>query len=242
MYLGRADMLCPPVVSGFVPIAAVSNCTKILDKGSDNSGKPRRIALHLLVPFFAYHVGRSFGIIGAAMDTSNSITAAVFSAFLKCPTKAHLMAIGEPAPGAFFTDIEARISSMYKAAAKQRFPIKAEMAELLDFGQLWRGLGYEAITHHVDCDTAVYNFAPPPHRIGSPPTAGINVIRHLCPRPAFTLGQAGSFRQPARVFRCARAIADHRNTGRHRNTDLRRWLPPQNRENWGPRRPDAPDH
>jgi hypothetical protein len=51
------------------------------------------------------------------MDASNPITAAVFSAFLKCPTKAHLVAIGEPAPGAYFADIEARISFMYKAAA-----------------------------------------------------------------------------------------------------------------------------
>ena len=54
------------------------------------------------------------------MDASNPITAAVFSAFLKCPTKAHLLAIGEPAPGTFFADIEARISSMYKAVAKRR--------------------------------------------------------------------------------------------------------------------------
>jgi hypothetical protein len=46
------------------------------------------------------------------MNPINPITAAVFSAFLKCPTKAHLLAIGEPAPGTFFTDIEVRISSM----------------------------------------------------------------------------------------------------------------------------------
>jgi hypothetical protein len=54
------------------------------------------------------------------MDASNPITAAVFSAFLKCPTKAHLLAIDEPAPGTFFADIEARISAMYKAVAEQR--------------------------------------------------------------------------------------------------------------------------
>jgi predicted RecB family nuclease len=101
-----------------------------------------------------------------AMDASNSITAAVFSAFLKCPTKAHLVATGEPAPGVFFADIEARISSRYKAAAKRRLPIKAEIAELLDFGQLWQSLCYETITHHVDCDTAVYDFAVPPPRSG----------------------------------------------------------------------------
>ena len=98
------------------------------------------------------------------MDASNPITAAVFSAFLKCPTKAHLLAIGEPAPSSYFVNIEARISSMYKAVAKQRLRVGAEVAELLDFGQLWRSLDYEAITHHVDCETAVYDFALPPHR------------------------------------------------------------------------------
>ena len=98
------------------------------------------------------------------MHASNPITAAVFSAFLKCPTKAHLLAIGEPAPSSYFVNIEARISSMYKAVAKQRLRVGAEVAELLDFGQLWCSLDYEAITHHVDCETAVYDFALPPHR------------------------------------------------------------------------------
>ena len=100
------------------------------------------------------------------MVASNPITAAVFSAFLKCPTKAHLLAIGEPPPGTFFADIEARISSMYKTVAKQRLRLGAEVAEPLDFGQLWRSLDYEAITHHVDCETAVYDSALPPHRPG----------------------------------------------------------------------------
>jgi hypothetical protein len=80
------------------------------------------------------------------MDASNPITAAVFSAFLKCPTKAHLLAIGESTPSSYFVNIEARISSMYKAVAKQRLRVGAEVAELLDFGQLWRSLDHEAIT------------------------------------------------------------------------------------------------
>jgi hypothetical protein len=62
-------------------------------------------------------LGCKCGRIDAIMKTNNSITAAVFSAFLKCHTKAHLLAIGEPAACTFFTDIEARISSMYKAVA-----------------------------------------------------------------------------------------------------------------------------
>jgi predicted RecB family nuclease len=98
------------------------------------------------------------------MDASYPITAAEFSAFLKCPTKAHLLAIGEPAPDCYFSDIEARISSMYKAVVKQQLRVEAEAVELLDFGQMGRSLDYEATTHHVDCETAVYDFALPPHR------------------------------------------------------------------------------
>ena len=50
---------------------------------------------------------------------------------------------------------------MYKAAAKPRSPIGAEVAQLLDFNELWRSREHDAITHHVDCDTAVYDFALP---------------------------------------------------------------------------------
>src|ERR1700674_418818 len=100
------------------------------------------------------------------MDANDPITTAVFSAFLKCPTKAHLLAIGEPAPGTFFADIEAQISSMYKAVAKRRLRVGAEVAEPLDFRQQWRSPEYEATTPHVDCETAVYDFALPPHRSG----------------------------------------------------------------------------
>jgi predicted RecB family nuclease len=102
-----------------------------------------------------------------AMDANNQITATLFSAFLKCHTKAHLLAIGEPAPGAHFAGIEARISSMYKAAAKQRSAIGAEVAELLDFRELRRSRDHDAVTHYVDCDTAVYDLALPPHRPGA---------------------------------------------------------------------------
>src|SRR5271166_5233821 len=100
------------------------------------------------------------------MDASNSITAAVFSAFIKCPTKAHLLAIGESPPGTFFAEVEARMSSMYKAMAKRRLHVGAEEAEPLEFGQLWRGPDYATIIHDVDCETAVYDFALPPHRPG----------------------------------------------------------------------------
>jgi predicted RecB family nuclease len=101
-----------------------------------------------------------------AMDANEPITTAVFSAFLKCPTKAHLLAIGEPPPGTFFADIEAQISSMYKAVAKRQRCAGAEVAEPLDFRQERRSPDSEAIAPHVDCETAVYDFALPPHRPG----------------------------------------------------------------------------
>ena len=44
--------------------------------------------------------------------------------------------------------------------------IEAEIAELFEFEQLRRSLGYETITRYVDCETAVYDFALPKHRPG----------------------------------------------------------------------------
>jgi len=98
------------------------------------------------------------------MDASNQITAAVFSAFLKCSTKAHVLAIGEPAPDSFFADIEARISTMYRTAATQRLHIGADVIRPLAFSQLQRGIDNVAVTHHIDCDTVVYDLALPPQR------------------------------------------------------------------------------
>jgi predicted RecB family nuclease len=102
----------------------------------------------------------------ATMDANYSITAGLFSAFLKCPMKAHLIAIGEPAPGTHFIDIEASISSVYKAAVKRQSPIAAEVAEFPDFRERLRSLDDDAITHYFDCDTAVYDFTPPRNRPG----------------------------------------------------------------------------
>jgi predicted RecB family nuclease len=103
-----------------------------------------------------------------AMDASNAITAAVFSAFVKCPTKAHLVATDEHAPGTFFAEIEASISSMYKASAQRYLPVGAGAAEFIDFEQLHRSHHCETVTHYVDCDTAVYDLAPPSHRPKGP--------------------------------------------------------------------------
>jgi predicted RecB family nuclease len=50
--------------------------------------------------------------------------------------------------------------------AKRRLHVGAEEAEPLEFVQLWRGPDYATIIHDVDCETAVYDFALPPHRPG----------------------------------------------------------------------------
>ena len=51
------------------------------------------------------------------MGTSANITAAVFAAYLKCPTKAYLTARGEKPPNTFVSDTRGRISAAYKARA-----------------------------------------------------------------------------------------------------------------------------
>jgi predicted RecB family nuclease len=101
-------------------------------------------------------------MIHGIMDASNSITAAVFLAFLKCPTKAHLLARGETIPDAFFTDTEARISWMYKSLFSQTLRVGGELIEPLDFSELRAGRCCpEAVVQPVDCKTAIYNFALP---------------------------------------------------------------------------------
>lgn len=116
----------------------------------------------------AIHLWHSPPIVSAhppaqltAMDAGNPITAAVFSAFIKCRTKAYLLAIGERAPGAYFADIEARIASLYKAAAKRRPRVGVEVAKPINFGELWRSPDYPTVTREVDCETAVYDLTLP---------------------------------------------------------------------------------
>ena len=103
------------------------------------------------------------------MSPTTLITAAVFSAFLKCPTKAHLLMSGAPKSETFFADIEAGIWSMYKATAQRQLCIEAGFARPLEFGQLDCSRTHEAVPRYVDCDTTTYDLArpscnPPRHR------------------------------------------------------------------------------
>src|SRR5215211_1573013 len=54
------------------------------------------------------------------MSAISTISATVFAAYLRCPSKAYLLARGERPPGSFFTDTLGRISNAYKAAARER--------------------------------------------------------------------------------------------------------------------------
>ena len=176
------------------------------------------------------------------MDTNNSITAAIFIAFLKCPTKAHLLAIGDPAPTTYFTDIEARISSMYKSAAMRSLRVGAEVAEPLDFGELLSSRDHEAIAHPVDCETAIYNFVLPSHKPGG------RQSRKSTSSSTFVPVLFSPWDKPDvsdSLLVCFGALALSQVTGILADTGTVIYgegLPPKNREDRRPRRPDAPDH
>jgi predicted RecB family nuclease len=117
------------------------------------------------------------------MDGTSQISALIFSAFLKCPTKAHLLAIGEPATDAFFVDVQARISSLYKAVAKRQLQLQAgtKKVEPLDFGQLWCYLDDGTATRYVDCETVVYDLALPQDGNAGPRPRKPSPFRDLVP-------------------------------------------------------------
>ena len=117
------------------------------------------------------------------MDGTSQISALIFSAFLKCPTKAHLLASGEPATDGFFVDVQARISSLYKAVAKRQLQLQAgtKKVELLDFGQLWCYLDDGTATRYVDCETVVYDLALPQDGNAGPRPRKPSPFRDLVP-------------------------------------------------------------
>lgn len=95
------------------------------------------------------------------MESSNTVTAAIFSAFLKCPTKARLLALGERPPESYFSKVESGISSMCKSRAWRMLHSRGESAEPAAFGQLVDGSDIGTATRWFDCDTAIYDLALP---------------------------------------------------------------------------------
>ncbi len=93
------------------------------------------------------------------MEPKKQITAAVFSAFVKCPTKAYLLAVGEPLPDTYFSAFVERISSTYKSVAKRQLLSGREADDLCNFVDLWSDRKSKTATRYVDCETAVYDLA-----------------------------------------------------------------------------------
>ena len=90
------------------------------------------------------------------MDASIDITASVFDAYLKCPTKAYLAAHEENSPDTFFADTRSRISAAFKARASQNLQTALTGAVQIDFSQLASLHALGAATVCVDCGTASY--------------------------------------------------------------------------------------
>jgi len=90
------------------------------------------------------------------MDASANITAAVFAAYLKCPTKAYLTAHGENPPDTFVADTRGRISAAYKARASQSLRTGLTAVVPIDFLRLAGDPFRDASTLFVDCETVSY--------------------------------------------------------------------------------------
>ena len=73
-----------------------------------------------------------------AMRTKANITAAVFAAYLKCPTKAYLTVHGETPPNTFIANAGRRISAAYKASASQGLGAQLAGVVPIDFLQIGR--------------------------------------------------------------------------------------------------------
>jgi predicted RecB family nuclease len=90
------------------------------------------------------------------MGTSANITAAVFAAYLKCPTKAYLTAHGENPPDTFVSDTRGRISAAYKAGVSKGLGTGPAAVTSIDFLRSTGDPAREAATLFVDCETASY--------------------------------------------------------------------------------------
>jgi predicted RecB family nuclease len=93
------------------------------------------------------------------MEAGVTITAASFLAFMRCPTKAHFLALGERQPETYFSNVEAGISLVYKSRAWQVLHGRGESAEPATFGQIRDGRSLATATLWIDCDTAVLDLA-----------------------------------------------------------------------------------
>src|SRR3954470_15795075 len=86
------------------------------------------------------------------MSANSTISATVFAAYLRCPTKAYLLAHAERPLGTFFTDMLDRISTAYRTAARER--LGASVADFQSVGRLTSAAEptSDRAVVFVDCD------------------------------------------------------------------------------------------
>jgi predicted RecB family nuclease len=87
------------------------------------------------------------------MDSSANITTAVFAAFLKCPTKAYLIAHGETPPDTFVADTLERVSAAYKVRASRGV---GGAFVTIDFLRTGGNRAREGAALFVDCETVSF--------------------------------------------------------------------------------------
>jgi hypothetical protein len=93
------------------------------------------------------------------MHRSVDITAGVFAAYLKCTTKAYLIAQNEDQPEAFVALTRRCMSAAYKAQAGQS--LQAGLTGPIHFSRLMDDTARDATTLFVDCETASYVYNQP---------------------------------------------------------------------------------
>ena len=91
------------------------------------------------------------------MDDGTSITASVFSAYLKCALKAHLLVAGQTVPSSYFADNEEFIAKGYKTKALRHLRKSALGFELVAFSEVSRDIGSQLTTRYVDCEAVAYS-------------------------------------------------------------------------------------
>ena len=90
------------------------------------------------------------------MHRSVDITAGVFAAYLRCPTKGYLIAHGEDPPDAFIAVTRGCMSAAYKARAGQSPQAGLPGVAPIHFSRLADDTAHEATTLFVDCETTSY--------------------------------------------------------------------------------------
>jgi hypothetical protein len=89
-------------------------------------------------------------------QTSANITAEIFGAYLKCPTKSYLTAHGEKSPDSLVDEMRRRISAAYKTTANQRVRTGLTGIVPIDLVRVPAKAVSDASTLYIDCESAVY--------------------------------------------------------------------------------------